>query len=62
MLKTLKEKNNPMPKIEQFYWHINLILTGTTSSGHSGSLSNGNEGVLLIPQNSKSEASSLGQV
>ena len=35
---------------------INITLTGTTTSDQSGPESNGNEGVLYIPQSSRSGA------
>ena len=39
-------------------WPIDENLTGTTSLNQSGPGNNGNEGVLLTPQISKSAASS----
>ena len=35
-----------------FIWPIDRTLSGSTSSGQSGPGSNGNEGVLRIPQSS----------
>ena len=38
-------------------WPIARTLTGSTTSGQSGTESNGNEGMLYIPQSSKTRAS-----
>ena len=40
-----------------YIWLIGRTLTGTTSPGQSGFMSNGNKGVLLIPQSSKNKSS-----
>ena len=39
--------------IEYFYWLTDAILTGSTTLGQSGLRCNSNEGVFLIPQNSR---------
>ena len=36
-----------------FIWSIDRTLSGTTTSGQSGPGSNGNEGVLHVPQSFK---------
>ena len=38
-------------------WFVDGVLIGTTYPVEIGSESNGNEGVLLIPQSSRTEAS-----
>ena len=43
--------------IEYFYLTINRTLTGTNIPDQRGPGSNGNERVLNIPQNSRTEAS-----
>ena len=40
-----------------FIWHIDRTLKDTTNPDQSGPESNGNEGILHIPQSSKAEAS-----
>ena len=43
--------------IKQIYLTTVVTLTGTTALGQSGPGSNSNEGVLHIPQSSRTEAS-----
>ena len=43
-------------------WSIDGTLAGSTNSGQSGPGSNGNEGVLYIPQNSRAGALPLNAV
>ena len=45
-----------------FIWPIDGTLTGTTTLGQSGPKSNGNEGVLQLPQSSKTGTLALDAV
>ena len=40
--------------LNSFFWPIDGTLTGTTTLGQSGPESNSNQGVLYIPQSSRS--------
>ena len=43
-------------------WPLDRTLSGATTLGQSGPESDGNEGVHLIPQSSKTEATSSGRL
>ena len=48
--------NKPVTQLNSSIWPIVEILTGTTTLGQSGPGSNVNEGVIHIPQSSKTGA------